>query len=156
MCGRAGVKLACGDCSAPHLVPYRCGARTCPVCTHAGAAAIVERVAGRVARFNLDVGAGGYAGPVAPWDGPGPARRRGWKHLVLTTPAPLDVEQRFSSAYLRDTARAVRRAFARFWRLTPWGRQVNDRNAAGRRVKRSRRYTAFAFGLEMSPRGLVH
>lgn len=156
MCGRAAVKIECGDCAAPHLVPYRCGCRTCPTCTKSGAAAIVGRVASRVDQLNRDFGVGGYPGPVVPWDGQGAPRRRGWKHVVLTTPAPVDPDLRFDPVYLRRKARQTRGAWGRFWRATPWGRQVNDRRADGSRYKRARVDTAYALGLEVSPRGMVH
>ena len=32
-CGLAGVVLKCNSCGTRHLVPYRCGARTCPTCS---------------------------------------------------------------------------------------------------------------------------
>lgn len=145
MCGRAGVELRCGPCGAPNIVPFRCGARTCPTCARAAAAAIVSRIRARAALFTA-------AAELEAWDGPGRAQARGWKLLTLTRrpgdpAAPFDLEQ------LRGQVRQARRLFARWWRRTPWGAQRRDR-ATGR--KRSRRDTAYVIGLEVSPGGMVH
>lgn len=150
LCGAAGIRLACDDCGSPHLVPYRCGARTCPYCSWAGAARVVDRIAARVEAFNA-------APEAAAWDGHGQrAARRGWKHVVVTTRAPLSDAERWDAERQRVAARDARAAWGRMWRALPWGRQKNDRHADGRRTKRSRRDTAYALGLEISPRGMVH
>jgi hypothetical protein len=52
-CGRGAVQLDCKACAATHLVPFHCGARTCPSCARRGAAAIAERVASRVAVHDI-------------------------------------------------------------------------------------------------------
>ncbi|MGH7690544.1 MAG: transposase zinc-binding domain-containing protein, partial [Gemmatimonadaceae bacterium] len=48
-CGVGAVQLKCKACSTTHLVPFRCGARTCPTCARIAAAAIAGRIAARVA-----------------------------------------------------------------------------------------------------------
>jgi hypothetical protein len=132
-------------------VPFRCGARTCPTCTKAIAAAKVEAITSRVRQFTADVASGARA-----WDGAGPARALSWRHVVLTSPAPVDLEQRYDPTYLRAVAREVRNAFRRWWLATAWGRQRNVKRPDGRRSKVSRRDTAYVLGLEISPRGMVH
>lgn len=145
-CGYLALKLDCAACAAPHIVPLRCGARTCPTCQRRAAGAVAGRVARRVERLRAQAPS---------WDVAGPAQRLSWRHVVLTTPAPLDLESRYHRPTMREAVRRVRRAWGRFWRSTPWGRQ---RNALidGRRRKRARRDTAYATGLEISPRGMVH
>lgn len=156
LCGRQAVKVDCAACGSPHLVPFRCGARTCPTCSKAGAAAIVARVLDRVTLFERDLAAGADGRPGLAWDGPGRPRRRSWRVVVLTTPADLDHDARFDRVALRRVAKRVRKAFPRWWARTPWGRQVNDRRPDGTRCKRNRVDTAATLGLEISPRGMVH
>jgi hypothetical protein len=110
---------------------------------------VVDRVAARVERFGAEL-------DPALWDGPGKRRRRSWKCLVLTSPALVDVDARFDPVQLRAQVKTVRAAFPKFWRSTPWGRQRNERQPDGRRVKRSRWDTAAIIGQEVAPGGMVH
>jgi hypothetical protein len=73
--------------------------------------------------------------------------------VTLTSPAAPDVEERFTPAFLREHVLKIRHAFPRFWRKTPWGMQVRDSNARG---KRSRRDTSYICAVEISPSGMVH
>lgn len=94
-----------------------------------------------------------------PWDGEGRRRARGWKLLTLTSPVARDwsLERAWSASELRRRILHVRRAGARFWRLTSWGRQVARARADGPVVKRSRRDTSALFSLEVgTERAMVH
>ena len=145
-CGLGAIQLNCKCCSAPHLVPFRCGARTCSTCAPIAAAAIVDRIAARVAVHDvLMLG--------EPWDGQGSEQQRSWRLVTLTTRADADVEARFTPLTLRRQVRRVRKAFPRLWRSLDWGRQVRDSDT---RRKRSRRDTSYVFALEVSPQGMVH
>lgn len=143
-CGAAGLVLHCRGCEAPYLVPFRCGARTCPTCAWRTASAICERLMRRIAVHDLIVAN-------EPWGGRGSRQRRSWRHLTLTTRAG-DKEQRFDPEHLREQVRAVRSAVSPFWRITPWGAQ--RRNAKGQR--RSRTDTSYVVGQEVAPGGMVH
>ncbi len=145
-CGLSAVQLNCKCCSASTLVPFRCGARTCPTCARIGAAAVADRTAARVAIHDLQMES-------EPWDGPGNAQKRSWRMLTLTTRAEADVDARFNRHALRTQVRRVRAVFSQFWRSTDWGRQVRD---GGARRKRSRRDTSYVFAQEVSPSGMVH
>ena len=136
----------CQCCSAPHLVPFRCNARTCPWCAPITAAAIAARIGRRVAVHDLIMES-------QPWDGQGKAQKRSWRLVTLTTPAPPDVEARFDPVRLRRNVRRARSAIPRFWRLTDWGRQVRDEGA---RRKRARRDTSYILAEEVATRGMVH
>lgn len=87
------------------------------------------------------------------WEGPGRRQSRGWKLVTLTRRATSDVESRFDPEALREQVKGTRAAFRRFWRLTPWGRQIRDPQTG---CKRSRRDTSFVLAEEISPRGMVH
>jgi len=145
-CGRAAIHLACGSCGGEQYAPVRCTGRTCPTCAHIASALIVKRVAGRL-QFAVK------ALQAEPWDGPGPVRIRGLKHLTLTLPAPSDLADRFDPARLAGSVHRVLRAFPRFWRRTVWGRQVRDGQS---RKKRARRDTFYLRAMEVSPNGVVH
>jgi hypothetical protein len=145
-CGRDAVHLACKCCTTSHLVPFRCGARTCPTCARLAAAAIADRISGRVTVHDEIMAH-------EPWDGPGRAQQRGWRMVTLTARADEDVDARFDRHALRRLVARVRRAFPQFWRRTDWGRQTRDESS---RRKRSRRDTSYIFALEVSPRGMVH
>lgn len=146
-CGRAGVLIACGACGTRHLVPYRCSARTCPVCSRRHAARIAERTARRVTVHDLTMEA-------EPWDGHTPYRQsRRWRHITLTTPADHDLEVRFEPVALARLIRAIREATSRFWRKTPYGTQKRD---SATRRKRARRDTSYIAGIEVAPGGMVH
>ncbi len=145
-CGTSAVQLNCKCCSTPHLVPFRCGARTCPTCARIGAAAIADRIAARVAVHDLIMDA-------EPWDGSGKARRRSWRMVTLTMRAEASPEDRFNPISLRRNVRRVRRAWSPFWRSLSWGRQVR---ADDTRKKRSRKDTSYIFAQEVSPQGMVH
>jgi hypothetical protein len=146
-CGRAGIAIECCVCGAPHIVPYRCGARTCPACSRRHAARIAERTARRAAVHDLIM-------ENEPWDGHTVyPQRRSWRHLTLTTPAPHDLETRFDPRVLKATVRRVRAAVSRFWRRSPYGAQKRDQ-LTGR--KRSRRDTSYIVGIEVAPGGMVH
>ena len=69
-CGLSAVQLNCKCCSASTLVPFRCGAQTCPTCARLGAAAVADRTAARVAVHDLLMEA-------EPWDGSGSTQKRG-------------------------------------------------------------------------------
>lgn len=144
-CGSFAVQLKCRGCDAPHLVPFRCGARTCPDCARLGAAAMAGRVGARVALHDLLM-------EQQPWDGIGPAERRSWRMLTLTSKAVAHIDDRFQVGALRRQVRTVRQAFGKFWRSTPWGSQVRH----GAKRKRSRRDTSYIYAIEISPRGMVH
>jgi hypothetical protein len=74
--------------------------------------------------------------------------------VTLTSPAAKDVHARFDRDSLRDQVLKVRCAFPKFWRKTPWGRQVpSDGNT---RRNRARRDTSYIFAQEISPSGMVH
>lgn len=145
-CGRAAVQLNCRCCLAPHIVPYHCGARTCPTCARRAAAIVSNRVASRVALHDA-------AMESVPWDGPGRSQRRSWRHVTLTARAEPDVDCRFDPPTLRRQVRRVRTAFSRFWRETDWGRQTRDPDCPR---KRARRDTSYICAVEISPRGMVH
>ena len=145
-CGLDAVQLNCKCCSTPHLVPFRCGARTCPTCARDGAAAVAERIAARVAVHDLIMEA-------EPWDGPGNGRRRSWRMVTATLKAGPNVDDRFDPESLRRQVRRVRRAWGPFWRSVSWGRQVRD---AGSRRKRARKDTSYVYAQEISPSGMVH
>ena len=144
-CGRAGIMVRCGECEAPHVVPFRCGARTCPSCAWRTAAAVSERLLARIAVHDIIM-------QNEPWRGQGPKQERRWRHVIMTTRADADRERRFDPGTLRENALQVRHAVSKFWRLTPWGRQVRD--ASGRR--RSRPDTSYIVGQEIAPGGMVH
>lgn len=143
-CGLAGLVLICRGCDAPYLVPFRCGARTCPSCAWRTANAICERLMRRIALHDLIM-------ENEPWGGLGRKQRRSWRHLVLTTRAA-EAEVRFDPEGLRRDVRHVRSAVSRFWRTTRWGAQRRD--SEGRR--RSRTDTSYIVGQEVSPSGMVH
>lgn len=144
-CGRAAVLIVCECCDAPHLVPFRCGARTCPTCARKGAAAIAGRIAARVAVHDI-------LQESQPWDGPGDTSKlRSWRMVTLTTPAVAG--ERFEPRALARTVRRTRDAFPRWWRLLDWGRQSRTE---GSRRKRSRRDTSYIIGQEIAPGGMVH
>ena len=145
-CGVGGVLLRCKGCASPHLVPFRCGARTCPTCARLAAAAVVQRLGDRIAVHDLIMDA-------QPWDGPGGAQKRSWRHVILTTKADRNVADRFEPRALARRVREARRALPGFWRSVPWGQQVRDNGA---RRKRSRRDTSYIAAVEVSPRGMVH
>ena len=153
-CGEAAVRMACDGCGAPHVFPERCTARTCPTCARRGAAAIAGRLNERIQVHDLVMES-------EPWDGPGESPRttygdrhgRSWKLLTLTQPALPDEAARFHPATLRKAVRTVREAAPRFWRCTPWGRQVRD---PGKRAKRVRRDTSAVTATEIASGGMVH
>lgn len=145
-CGRAGVHLRCNACGAPHIVPYRCGARTCPTCARKTAAAIAARVEARIADHDRRMQS-------EEWDGGGRSRNREWKHVVHTCRATRDADGRFDPTALRANVLRVRKAFPRFWRMTPWGAQVRDALTSR---KRSRRDTSYVLAEEIAPGGVVH
>ncbi len=145
-CGRGAIAIACKPCGAPHYVPVRCGARTCPTCARKAAAAIADRTAARIAVHDLVM-------ETTPWDGPGRKQRRSWRLLTLTCPAAAGIEDRYDHKQLRKQVKRVRRAFGRFWRLTAWGRQVRT---SGDRTKRSRIDTSYVLAEEASPRAMIH
>lgn len=145
-CGRGAIQVRCNGCSTAYLVPYRCGARTCPTCARKSSAGIAARIEARVVAHERLM-----QGQV--WDGNGASLNRQWKHLVLTCPASRDVARRFDPAILRASVRQVRKSFASFWRMTSWGAQVRDPLTSR---KRSRRDTSYILAEEISPRGMVH
>lgn len=162
-CGDAGVKLRC-DCGVAHLVPYRCGARSCPVCAHIVSAQAVERLAARAGRALAALNM------AETWDGIGPARRKGWKLFTATSRAHAVVARRYEADRLLERIRRVRGAWGPFWRSTSWGARVNrwvERDtvdpATGeviattrRRSKVARRDTMASMGIEVAPGGMVH
>ncbi len=149
-CGEAGARCDCGDCGTAHVLPYRCGARSCPTCAHVASAVACEKVATRsehaLAALNM----------ADTWDAPGKARAKAWKLLTLTTTAKATAAERYEPATLRAYVKEVRRAVGLFWRATRWGRRVNDVSASGRATKRARRDTLYAVGIEVAPGGMVH
>ena len=153
-CGEAAVRMVCAGCGASHIFPERCAARTCPVCARRSAASIAERLNERIQIHDLIMES-------EPWDGPGESPRtaygdrhgRSWRLITLTTPALENEADRFDPERLRQDVRADREALLRFWRSTPWGRQVRD---PGSRKKRVRHDTSAVAGLEVAPGGMVH
>ena len=145
-CGRGALVIECKPCGAPHMVPVRCGSRTCPTCARKAARAVAERVGARVAVHDLVMES-------TPWDGPGKPQRRSWRMLTLTTPALPNIEDRFDPKEQRRQVKRARAAWGAFWRSTAWGRQTRS---AGDRRKRSRKDTSYALGMESSPRGVIH
>ncbi len=145
-CGSDAVLMTCGSCGAPTYVPCRCGARTCPTCAWLAAAKIADRMAARVRVHDKLM-------QEQPWDGPGPAVRRSWKHVVLTRRAAADRRSRFNPETLQALVRDTRTAVTGFWRRTAWGRQVRD---PGVRKQRARRDTSYVCAVEVAPGGMVH
>ncbi len=145
-CGRGAVAIACVPCGAPHIMPLRCGSRTCPTCAPKAAAALADRTAARIAVHDLIMES-------TPWDGPGRKQRRSWRLVTLTCPATTCLEDRYDHKALRRQVKRVRRAFGRFWRATAWGRQVRT---PGDRSKRSRIDTSYVLAEEASPRLMIH
>lgn len=174
-CGEAGARCDCGDCGTPHVLPYRCGARSCPTCAHSAAAIVCERVAKRIeialASLRMDELWEGQE-RVYPRTGKlserrvtrrrrcrwrtSAAREKRWKHVILTTRAPQSAAERFDLATMREYALEVRRAVGALWRSTPWGRRVHDVSPSGRPTKRARRDTLYVCGIEAGEGGMVH
>ena len=145
-CGSDAVVLNCRGCGGGMLVPFRCGARTCPTCARIAAAKVVEKLEARILIHDEIVAH-------EPWDGPGRAQRRGWRMVTLTSPSAPDQAARFEPDALRHQVKRVRSAFEGFWRGTAWGRQVRD---PVHKRKRARRDTSFVLALEVAPGGMVH
>lgn len=116
------------------------------MCARKSAAAISDRITARTAVHDVVM-------ENEPWDGLGRRQKRSWRHVVLTSPAPLDLPSRFEPTVLRSNVHRVRKAVPRFWRMTPWGKQRRD-DQTGR--KRSRRDTSYIAGEEIAPGGMVH
>jgi hypothetical protein len=87
------------------------------------------------------------------FEGPGAPQRCGYKLLTLTMRTRYRRQERFKMDGLLTQTSAVRGHFRRFWRKTPWGRQIRDRIT---RRKRSRRDTGFILALEIGPSGNIH
>lgn len=147
-CGEAGARCDCADCGTPHVLPYRCGARACPTCARQASAIACEKVARQAESAALEL--------LEPWDGIGPARKKAWRVLVLTTAAAKTEAERYDADTLRASVLAVRRAWGPFWRGTPWGRRVHDVSKRGKPTKRVRRDTLAAMGMEIGDGGMVH
>ncbi len=162
LCGRAGIEVTCGGCSCPTLVPYRCGARTCPTCARASAAGVSQRIASRITLHDAALATVEWDGPTrrkpgVHWECPIHRDRckcwqlRQWRLVTLTrrsTPgAPWNLEA------IRAQVKQASALLAYWWKLTEWGRQVRD---AGSRKKRSRLDTSCVWGLEIAPGGMVH
>ncbi len=154
-CGEAGVQLRC-DCGQSHLVPFRCGARSCPVCARIRAAQACERLVNRVqiASESRRI--------AETWDGKGEARPKSWKLFTGTSRAGPEHE-RFQPDVLALGVRKVRKAWGRFWRSTSWGKPrrllVEWDTARGieiRPTRRARRDTIAIMGLEVAPGGMIH
>lgn len=145
-CGLSAVQLNCNGCSTAQIVPFQCGARTCPTCAPLSARGIARRVGARATVHDLIM-------EVEPWDGDGPKQKRSWRLVTFTSRADHDLNARFDPPALRKRVRHVRGLFGKFWRLTPWGKQVRP-YGFGR--KRSRRDTSYIYAQEVSPRGMVH
>jgi hypothetical protein len=162
LCGKAGVEVKCGGCTTPSLVPFRCGARTCPTCARAGAGAVAARVANRIAVHDAAMSG-------VDWDG---AKRRQTQHwqcpvhqrackcwqlrqwrLVTLTRRPVDLGDRWNPHNVRAQLKQAGSLLAAWWRRVEWGRQVRDADS-GR--KRSRKDTSCVWGLEVAPGGMVH
>lgn len=162
VCGLAAIQVDCKACGSPHLVPFRCGSRTCPTCARSAAAAVVDRIVQKVQLHDA-------AMLTTPWEGaerwskdvhyrrgesttpPRNWRDRRWKMVTITRWH--DAADAFNLATLREHVRESRRLFSAWWRRTPWGRQVRDRETG---KKRSRRDTSYVVGLEVAPGGMVH
>lgn len=148
-CGRAAIRIDCGACATPHLMPFRCHTRTCPHAQRAGAARMGERLIRRVELHDQVMAA-------LPWDGPGRGKRRSWRFITLTMPVPDD-----GSAWApRELARRVRRvrsAASAWWKRTPWGKQRHLKGEDGKWRKRSRTDTSAIVAIEVgATRGMVH
>lgn len=144
-CGCLGIEIVCMACSAPHLVPFRCGARTCPSCARATAHAIVERI-WQAMKIHDEVML------ETPWDGVGRRCNRRWRFVTLTR-RPSELTNIWSDERIRRELQQARPMFAGWWRTTPWGRQVHDEETG---KKRARRDTSYELDLEISPGGMVH
>jgi len=144
-CGERPIVMVCEGCTTPHLFPERCKARTCPTCAHRTAGAVAGRLLERIRAHDVVMES-------QPWDGTGLAQRRSWRLVTLTSPAPSDVEVRWDPTALRDAVKSVGDALARWWRMTPWGRQVRDQS----RSKRARADTSAVGAQEIAPGGMVH
>lgn len=162
-CGKAAVEIHCTACAAPHFIPFRCGARTCPTCARAAADGLVCRMMAKVAVHDEAIKA-------EPWDGtekydaltyyrrgesvkaPVGWKERRWR-MVTITRRPEDVADPYNPDFLRAQVKQSLRLYAAWWRATPWGRQVRD---AGSRRKRARRDTSYIVGVEVAPGGMVH
>jgi hypothetical protein len=147
-CGEAGARCDCADCGARHVLPYRCGARSCPTCARTAAAIVSEKVARKAERAAAEL--------LQAWDGPGPRRKRGWKMLTLSTRAKRTAAERYEPATLREYVKAVRSSWGKFWRSTVWGSRRRGISKAGKATKRARRDTCYAIGIEVAPGGMVH
>lgn len=145
-CGAAGIRMRCRTCGRVSVFPQRCNARTCPTCAGRGARLVLERVAKRVAIFELTMEGQG-------WEGPGAPQRRGFKLLTLTVRSRPERAERFDPRLLRARVRTMRGLFRQFWRRTAWGRQVRDPITS---CKRSRRDTGYVLALEVGPGGNIH
>lgn len=161
-CGKAGVEVRCGGCTTPSIVPFRCGARTCPTCARASAGAISARIANRITAHDAEVG-------TRAWDG-APTRRpahwacpvhrgrckcwqdRKWRFVTLTR-RPADLLNRWNADDIRVQLRQAGALLAEWWRTVEWGRQVRDALTG---KKRSRTDTSCVWGLEVAPGGMVH
>lgn len=147
-CGEAGARCDCADCGAPHVLPYRCGARSCPTCARQASAIACEKIARKAETAALSL--------MGPWDGVGPVRVKAWRTLVLTTEAPRTVDERYDPDILQAFTSDVRDAWGPFWRLTQWGARKRDVSAAGRPTKRVRRDTLGTMGIEIGDGGMIH
>lgn len=153
LCGDAGVKLRC-DCGEGCVVPYRCGARSCPSCARLIAAQKTAKVANRV-RIATE-----SRGIDQTWDGKGKRRQKAWKLFTATSRAGMFGE-RFDHHVLLERIKLVRGAWGPFWRSTAWGARVrvplaDEYGVFTRHTKRARRDTAAVMGIEVAPGGMVH
>lgn len=151
-CGEAGAAVRCGCCASPHVLPFRCGARTCPSCARIASAVSVDRLMARVG-FAFD-----RRRMEQNWEGQGWERRKGWYKVTFTQQEPdkYGDDARFKVPRLAASLRRLRDAFPRFYRATAWGARVRYRTRSGRMSTRTRHDVAWALGLEVAPGGLVH
>jgi hypothetical protein len=174
-CGEAGARCDCGTCGTPHVLAYRCGARTCPTCAYIAAAVAGDKVSKRSAAAFEALGIDDLweGRPInykerSPSDASKPKRsrrrrstdlfkprRKSWRLVTLTTETEgTTAEARYELVALRKRAKLARTALGAWWRATPWGQRINDVSArTGRATKRARRDTIYIAGLEISPGG---
>lgn len=148
-CGEAGARCDCDHCGAAHVLPYRCGARACPTCARSASALKCEKIA-------LQAESATSLQLLEPWDGIGPAHKKGWRMLHLTTRAKGTEDERYQEDTLGLYVDAVRRAWGPFWRSTSWGNRRHCVSKSGGPSKRVRRDTLAAMGIEIGDGGMVH
>lgn len=151
-CGEAGAALSCSCCGVNQVVPFRCGARSCPSCARIASAAAVDKLMARLT-WALEVKRIREL-----WEGPGWPAPKVLQMLTLTqqTPFAYGDGRRFHFPALRKAIRRARDGWSASWRMMPWGQRIKDRSPSGQLGTRLRRDIAWAMGVEVAPGGMVH